>query len=201
MARRPGTRCRGCAVPSRSHHSRHSLEQLCRYGARPAFVHERLHRTSDGKLLYALKRTWRDGSSHVVFDPQTLLERLAALVPRPKFPLVTYHGVLAPASALRHRIVPEPPPPPSCPHEGEPEPAPERPNKGRRRRYYRWAELLQRVFARTVLVCPHCGGARRVLAFLTDLFVVRKILAHLGLATEPPPVARARPPPQEELAF
>jgi len=38
-----------------------------------------------------------------------LLERLCALVPRPRKHLVTYHGVLAPAAGLRSRVVPDAP--------------------------------------------------------------------------------------------
>ena len=70
--------------------------------------------------------------------------------------------------------------------------------KGRRpaRRYYRWAELLRRVFLLEVLVCLHCSGPRRILTCLVDPSVVRKILAHLGLPSEPPAVAPARPPPE-----
>jgi len=56
-----------------------------------------------------------------------------------------------------------------------------------------WAELLQRVFAIDVLTCPHCGARRKLIALLTDPAVVRKILAHLGLPTEPH--ALRRPPP------
>ena len=33
---------------------------------------------------------------------------------------------------------------------------------------YSWAELLRRVFEVEVLVCPHCGGARRLLAAIHD---------------------------------
>ena len=58
---------------------------------------------------------------------------------------------------------------------------------------------MKRIFLADVLSCPHCGGRRKVLTFLTDPDVIRKILRHLGLATEPPPIAAARPPP--ELAF
>jgi len=35
----------------------------------------------DGRLLYQLKHRWRDGTTHVVFDPQEFIEKLAALVP------------------------------------------------------------------------------------------------------------------------
>ena len=48
--------------------------------------------------------------------------------------------------------------------------------KARRRR---WAELLRRVFKVEVEVCPRCGGAVRILAFVTEPVVVRRILGHL----------------------
>ena len=41
-------------------------------------------------------------------------------------------------------------------------------------------------------VCVKCGGKRKVLAFLTDPQVVKKILSHLGLETAPLPLAPAR---------
>lgn len=64
-----------------------------------------------------------------------------------------------------------------------------------------WAELMKRVFAIDVLVCPHCGGSRELIALLTDGTVVRKILAHLGLSTEPPPLSPARAPLEPEIAW
>ena len=60
----------------------------------------------DGRVAYSLKKTWRDGSPHVVMEPQVLIERLLALVPRPRRHLVTCHGVLAPGASLRDWIVP-----------------------------------------------------------------------------------------------
>ncbi|MGE3173836.1 MAG: transposase [Planctomycetota bacterium] len=71
-------------------------------------VLDRLTRTDDGTILYKLKRRYRNGSTHVVFSPHTLIERLCALIPRPRRHLVTYHGVLAPAAGLRDRVVPDP---------------------------------------------------------------------------------------------
>ncbi len=37
---------------------------------------------------------WRDGTTHVAFEPVDFVARLAALVPPPRFHLVRYHGVL-----------------------------------------------------------------------------------------------------------
>jgi hypothetical protein len=57
-----------------------------------------------------------------------------------------------------------------------------------------WATLLRRSFSVDVLECPKCHGRLRMVAVITERQPVRRILAHLGLPTEPPPVARARDP-------
>jgi len=85
---------------------RQRLERLCRYVARPPVATERLARLEDGRLLYRLEHRWRDGTMHVVFEPQELVEKLAALVPPPRFHLVRYHGILGPCASERDRIVP-----------------------------------------------------------------------------------------------
>ena len=91
------------AVPARD---RRRLERLCRYVARPPVATERLSRRADGTLLYRLKHRWRDGTTHVVFTPQELLEKLAALVPPPRFHMARYHGILGPCASERDRVVP-----------------------------------------------------------------------------------------------
>ncbi|MCL4686271.1 transposase [Myxococcota bacterium] len=85
---------------------RRRLERLCRYVARSPVATERLSRLEDGRLLYRLKHRWRDGTTHVVFEPQELVEKLAALVPPPRFHLVRYHGILGPCAGERDRVVP-----------------------------------------------------------------------------------------------
>jgi hypothetical protein len=89
------------AVPARD---RKRLERLCRYVARPPVSTARLAAQSDGLLRYRLKRRWRDGTTHVVFEPGELLERLVALIPPPRAHQVRYHGVLAPAAVGRAAI-------------------------------------------------------------------------------------------------
>ena len=190
------------------------LERLCRYVARSPLASERLSRLADGRLLYRLKNRWRDGSTHVLFEPQELLEKLVALVPPPRFNLVRYHGVFAPRSAWRAAIVParstsrgsvE-----ACDH-GTERPAPagaaeERPESApgakparrhpavpplRLSRYYTWAELMRRVFALDVLECAHCHARLRILAAIHPPQTTRVILEHLGLPARAPPVAAA----------
>jgi hypothetical protein len=53
-------------------------------------------------------------------------------------------------------------------------------------RRWPWAPLRRRV-PLEVLVCPRCGGPRRILGAVTEPHAVRRMLAALGLAAEPPP--------------
>lgn len=56
-------------------------------------------------MLVTLKKAWRDGTTHLRFAPTTLLERLAALTPRPRINVLLYHGILAPRAAGRAAAV------------------------------------------------------------------------------------------------
>jgi hypothetical protein len=58
-----------------------------------------------GRVLLTLKTEWSDGTTALLFEPVELLERLAALTPRPRINLVLHHGVLAPHSRWRARAV------------------------------------------------------------------------------------------------
>ncbi len=59
----------------------------------------------------------------------------------------------------------------------------------------RWAELIKKVYEADPLVCPRCGGAMRIIAFIDQPDVIEKILTHLGLwpylSHAPPPSAVA----------
>ena len=82
-------------------HERQKLERLCRYITRPAIAEPRLSLTPSGNVRYQLKTPYRDGTTHVIFEPLDFMARLAALVPRPRVNLTRYHGVFAPNSPHR----------------------------------------------------------------------------------------------------
>ena len=99
------------AIPkSRSSISEQSLENLCRYMLRPPLAVERLERLASGRLAYRMKTPWRNGTTHVIMSDGELVEKLAGLVPAPRFQLVRYFGILASAAKQRPSIVPVPPP-------------------------------------------------------------------------------------------
>ncbi len=174
------------AVPARD---RRRLEKLCRYIARPPVATERLSKLADGKLLYRLKRKWRDGTTHVVFEPLELVEKLAAIVPPPRIHMVRYHGVLAPRAGGRRHIVPAETPADGEANEEENDTAPCAHAPGR---WTAWATLMRRVFAVDVLECPNCGSKMKILATIHPPKATTAILESLGLSSRPPPIA---PPP------
>jgi hypothetical protein len=164
------------------------LEHLCRYITRPAIATERLTLNRAGQVVLTLKTPYRDGTTHIVMSPLEFMQRLAALVPRPRLHLRRFHGVLAPNAKLRSEIIPSAAvntDDTSAEHGDAPPPsAPAR---------ISWARLLKRVFAIDIKQCPQCGGALKIIAAIEHPPVIAKILAHLGLPIRAPPRAPARP--------
>ena len=159
-------------------HQRPTLERLCRYITRPALGHKRLRRTPTGQVVLQLKTPYRDGTTHVVMTPLEFLQRLAALVPRPRLHLIRFHGVLAPNATLRAQIVPTEPNGPLASGDVSSASRPAR---------LSWGQLLKRIFEIDMTVCSHCGGLVTLIATIEYPADIAKILAHLGLPTKAPP--------------
>jgi hypothetical protein len=169
---------------------RRRLEQLVQYCARPPLANDRLQSLPDGKLLLELKTHWRDGTTHLKFEPIELMERLAAQIPKPYVNLVLYAGVLAPNAKLRKHVVAY----------ARPQQAVHAPDGGSsgpqtRAEKETWAALMRATFDLDVLTCSRCGERMRYIATILDARVARKILEHLGLPARAPPEAAAKDPP------
>jgi hypothetical protein len=199
---------------------RRRLERLCRYVLRPPLAQEALALTAQGQVVLRLRRPWRDGTRAIRFEPGELLEKLAALVPRPRANLLLYHGAFAargcwrvarataapapsgaatpapaPAPAAAPAASAAPPRPPGSPADPDPSAAPRPPPPGYvRPRHAAWAELLRRSFGLDVLACSDCGGRLRLVATIAAPHAIARILAHLGLPPAPPPPLPARQP-------
>ncbi len=85
---------------------RDKLERLCRYITRPAIAERRLSLTHQGKVRFELKTPYRDGTTHIIFDPVDFMAKLAALVLKPRVNLTRFHGVFAPNSLHRVWVTP-----------------------------------------------------------------------------------------------
>jgi hypothetical protein len=134
-------------------------EALLKYVLRPPIAQERITRAPEGLVRIALKKPFSDGTFAVDLDPLSLLTRLCAAVPPPRFHTVRYVGVLASASKLRPRILPEPPKEQAAnatvlvvAEDEEPRP--------RRCRYRPWAELMMRTFDQRTNCSRHRASVR-----------------------------------------
>jgi hypothetical protein len=89
-------------------HRQEQLERLIRYMAPGAVSLERLTQDANGDLVYPFTHPWSNGTTGMRLSPMELLEKLTALVPLPRVPLVRYGGCLAPHSRLRAAMIPTP---------------------------------------------------------------------------------------------
>ncbi|WP_437604221.1 transposase [Sorangium sp. So ce590] len=177
------------ATRAGAHHAA-AREALLRYVLRPPIAKERVEPQQDGLVRLSLKRAFADGTVAVDMDPLSLLCRLAASVPPPRFHTVKYAGVLASASPWRKRIGPRPAKP------QEPTRADEDAASKRKRGGYRpWAELLRRTFAIDVLECPTCKGRMKRVAMVTEPRNIARFLSALGEPTDVPARSPNRGPP------
>ena len=128
-------------------------------------------------------------------SPLEFLQRLAALVPRPRLHLIRFHGVLAPHAKLRAQVVPGAPVsvPEGCDHHAQAA----HPEAAAR---MSWACLLKRVFDLDIESCPRCGARLKIIAAIVDPQVIIQILTHLGLPACAPPRSSARPLPLFQAA-
>ena len=161
-------------------HERAKVERLCRYIARPAISRHRLELLPDGNISYELKTPYKNGTTHVIFEPLDFIARLAALIPKPRFHLTRFHGVFAPNSKHRARVTGEgkEKPPSTATTEL---PADSEEHRGT----MSWAMRLKRVFNIDITVCRHCQGVVRIIACIEDRQVINTILAHVNRKQEP----------------
>ena len=51
--------------------------------------------SSPGQLLFELAHPRADGTTHLLLDPLELIEKIALLIPPPRFHTLRFHGVFA----------------------------------------------------------------------------------------------------------
>ena len=162
---------------------RKKLERLCRYISRPAVSEKRLSLTKHGDVRYQLKTPYRDGTTHVIFEPLDFIARLATLVPKPRVNLTRFHGVFAPNSKHRALVTPA-----KRGRSNQARVTDEPPTPTERRASMTWAQRLKRVFNIDIETCSACGGAVKVIACIEDPAVIQKILTHLKEKAGPEPL-------------
>ena len=180
---------------------RHKLRKLISYVSRPPLAHARIKQRDNGDIVYKLKNPFHDGTTHVIFTPMEFVEKLAALIPKPRAHLTRYAGVFSRHSNLRAFVVPHELRAaqlllPFGDVEDEESPGAKPANSAR----LGWAKLLKRVFDIDLTRCQICQSENvKVIAAIMQKQAIDKILTHLGLPTEAPKLHPARPPPQSHF--
>lgn len=174
---------------------------MCRYISRPAISEQRLSMTQHGKVRYELKTRYRDGTTHVFFEPIDFIGKLAALIPPPKLNLTRFFGVFAPNSNLRAQV--------TASQRGKNSPKfvdkEHQSDKPYHARSMTWAMRpvtgeWQRVFNIDITECEKCQKHDVfIIACITEPAIIHKILSYLDKLGSPISANNTRAPPLEAL--
>jgi hypothetical protein len=174
-------------------HNEEGLENLARYIIRASFSQERMtyvaaQDSSDGaaKVIYRSK----DGKTAKTFDALDWLAQLVTHIPNRGEQMVRYYGYYSNKSrGLRKKA-------------GTDDEVPALIDSDISRKAFRknWARLIQKIYHVDPLLCSKCSGSMKIISFIDDSEIIKKILNHLGLwevKRKPPP--RANGPPTETI--
>jgi hypothetical protein len=151
-----------------------SVARVARYIMRPPLSLERLKWTGD-----AVEYRAKGGSSNEaeVFDPLDFVARILMHAPEPRLHTVRYNG----AYSSRSRAGQE--------HEAEATESEVAPAERRRQRRS-WARMIAKIYEIDPLLCD-CGATMKVISFITEYRVVKKIPDHI----QTKPECKGRAPP------
>ncbi len=165
-----------------------------RYMMRSPVSLKRLRFTpSSSEVVYTRKGSHdtKEPSEDEKIDAEEFVARVLVQIPEPRRHLVRYYGAYSNAARGKR-----------CKTEAQlgahassgtsEEALPTPPERAALRR--RWANLIRRVYEVAPLVCPRCGAEMRVVSFITEPALIRRILDHLRKREKV-----ARPPPRRVL--
>jgi hypothetical protein len=143
--------------------------------------------TSDGiaKVIYESK----DGKTSQTFDALDWLAQLVTHIPNKGEQMVRYYGFYSNKSrGLRKKA-------------GTDDQVPALIDSDMSRRAFRksWARLIQKIYNVDPLLCPKYSGSMRIISFIEDEQIIKKILKHLDLWDERKPPPCANPPEADQL--
>lgn len=168
------------------------LENLARYIIRASFSSERMTyipasetKTGAAKVIYQAK----SDTSSKTFDAQDWLAQLTTHIPNRGEQMVRYYGFYSNKMRGMRRKA----------GEDNAVPALMEPVLTSRAFRKNWARLIQKIYHVDPLLCPKCQGTMKIISFIEEPDVIRKILVHLDLwdiRNHDPPAAKYRQVPE-----
>jgi len=165
------------------------FEGLVRYMMRSPVSLSRLRFTPGAEqVVYARKggHDAREAAEDQRIDAEEFVARVLVQIPDPRRHLVRYYGAYS-NRARGERRKAEVQLQGRGSGEAE-EPVPPPPERAALRR--RWANLMRRVYEVDPLVCPRCRAEMRIIGFITEPRVIRRIVEHIrkrDRVSRPPP--------------
>jgi hypothetical protein len=167
------------------------FEALVRYMMRSPISLSRLRFTLGGKQVVYTRKGGHDtaepGEDERI-DADEFVARVLVQIPDPRRHLVRYYGAYSNRARGQRRKA-QAQLQGNRPGEVE-EPIPSPPERAALRR--RWANLIRRVYEVDPLVCPRCGAEMRVIGFINEPRVIKRILEHIRnrdrVSRPPPPI-------------
>jgi hypothetical protein len=143
------------------------LHKLACYLMRSPVNLSRLRYHPDSQLVLYQPKAGHDVDEEARLDPLEFLARVLIHIPEPHKHLVHFYGAYANRVRSMFRIEDT-----VASDETEATPSKRAVNK-------RWAELIYRIYEIDPLTCPRCDSSMKLLAFITEPAVIRKVLDHL----------------------
>jgi len=155
-----------------------AMENLARYIIRASFSQERMTYVPEkSKVIYQSK----DGKEEKIFDALEWLAAMCSHVPNKGEQMVRYYGFYSNVSRGKRKRK----------HQDDLISSILEPEGSSSEYRKNWARLIQKIYEIDPLRCPKCQSQMRIIAFIEDDEVIKKILKHLDLWDK-----KARPPPK-----
>ncbi len=175
------------------------IERLARYLLRCPVSLSRIHWTPGARTLFYQAKASHDdpfakhpdGESLDIFE---FIARVLTQIPEPRIHGVRYFGAYSSKARARRNAEELQLQSSSSDNTTQKTHEPKLSSKQRAALRRRWANLIKRVFKNDPLVCPDCGGELRIISFITDPKIIRKILDHLHKSN-----TRSRAPPRHNF--
>jgi len=154
-------------------HDEKGLENLARYIIHASFPQEQMtylpsERSADNvsRVIYQSK----DGRKSKTFIALDWLAQLTTHIPNKREPLVRYYGFYSNRCREDRK------------KKGKDDTIPAVVDSGLPSKVFQqnWARLIKKIYEIDPLLCPKCQGQMKIISFIDQHFVIKKILKHLG---------------------
>lgn len=160
------------------------LHRLACYLQRAPVNLSRLRYHPESGLLIYEPKAGHDVDDSEPIDPLEFIARVLIHIPEPNKHLVHFYGAYA--NRVRSAT-------PRCGDSAQKQ-AEDEPSPPRRALRKRWAELIYKIYEVDPLTCRQCGTQMKIIAFITEPAVIRRILDHRKHKA-----SRQRAPPEPTL--